>query len=346
MIAIILPTDYCNLRCNYCSARKGNNTMSDDTLVNALAFTDWVTKETSDIHHKNHIEWHAGEPLSLPVSFYERAEEILGDLGYDHQRIFCTNLTLWDDKWADFCDANDYHISTSLDGPQYIHDANRGAGTWEKVIANIIKLKESGSKFGCIAVMSKIACENPIDMYEFFRDAKIDVQLNPCIPVTDQRLLIDAHKTMFDAWFDDHSIASIHPFDDMVKFTLKHRYRVKCHDMGSHGIVCVDVHGGVHNCERFVSDYPTGSFAEFGNVNTDDFEDIWYGANRTHFLEYLELLPTACYSCPYLDWCGGGCVFDGFIQGCTEKRCGTDCKLVTELLDHVEERAGWMRCFG
>ena len=36
MITTILPTDQCNLKCEYCNSRKGHNTMTTKTLYNTI----------------------------------------------------------------------------------------------------------------------------------------------------------------------------------------------------------------------------------------------------------------------------------------------------------------------
>lgn len=345
MIVILLPTNQCNLRCKYCTAEHGNDIMTDDTLVNAAAFSHWVVGEVQDIQSRSHLEWHAGEPLLLPISFYERAEWIFDDIGYEPKRTLCTNLTLWNDEWNEFCHQYDYKISTSLDGPQYIHDANRGAGTWKKVVTNMVKLEESNTRFGCISVLSKLACQNIIDVYEFFKAAQLNVKFSLCLPVIDQKTPIDAMTTLFDLWWEDKASTSIHPFNQMVKYILNKKYRTECHGQCNHGIVSVDAHGNVHVCQRFVSSIDTGRFGVFGNVNTDSFEDIWYGEKRTRFLEYIDRLPTKCYSCPYLDWCGGGCAFDSVCQHGTDKQCGTDCDYIKAIMEHIEDRIGFLRGF-
>ena len=74
------------------------------------------------------ILWHAGEPLTLPTSYYYQACDIIHneapsdiDLRFSIQ----TNGTLIDDDWCDFFQAHDIQVGLSLDGPEFLHDHYR-----------------------------------------------------------------------------------------------------------------------------------------------------------------------------------------------------------------------------
>ena len=67
MITTILPTDQCNLNCVYCTSRKGNNIMSRKTLYNTIDFVSRVHLLEGE---GGHIEWHAAEPMMMPIRFF------------------------------------------------------------------------------------------------------------------------------------------------------------------------------------------------------------------------------------------------------------------------------------
>ena len=339
MIAIVLPTDACNLRCKYCISRHGNHTMSDDILINTIAFSKDVFDDSSG---QGHWEWHAGEPMLMGVDWYRKAETFIEDIGFDQRRIFCTNLTLLNDEWIEFCKEFGYGISTSLDGPQYIHDAMRGKGTWELVMQNLIKLEEAGIGYGCIAVLSKLSCANPLDVYNFFKESRINVKLNPINPIIDPVETCAALTTIFDAWYDDGALFSMEPLTKMIRYLLGRPYQTECTTFCNHAVFCVDVRGDVYPCERFFT-CPSMDDQCFGNVNTDSFEDIWYGEKRTRFLEFIAMIDTECLKCPYVDWCGGGCAFDSIKHGRCDQKLGGTCGIYKPLFEHIEKRAGWIR---
>lgn len=59
-------TDYCNINCLHCYAKKQKNLMSIDTV-----------KRTGKIFSNSHFIFHGGEPLTVPIKWYEEALEYL-----------------------------------------------------------------------------------------------------------------------------------------------------------------------------------------------------------------------------------------------------------------------------
>ena len=70
------------------------------------------------------ILWHAGEPLTLPTDFYDRATSLLRqqtselqDQGVVIEQHVQTNATLINDDWCDCFERNDIVVGVSVDGP-------------------------------------------------------------------------------------------------------------------------------------------------------------------------------------------------------------------------------------
>jgi sulfatase maturation enzyme AslB (radical SAM superfamily) len=62
----------------------------------------------------------------------------------DIQFVVCTNLCELNDEDLDFLLEHNFSISTSLDGPQALHDANRKyakSGAWSALISTLNKIK-------------------------------------------------------------------------------------------------------------------------------------------------------------------------------------------------------------
>jgi uncharacterized protein len=60
--------------------------------------------------------------------------------GKDLAFVIATNLALLDDEILDFCAAEDIYLSTSLDGPEDLHNGNRrrpGQDSWQQAVAGI-----------------------------------------------------------------------------------------------------------------------------------------------------------------------------------------------------------------
>ena len=106
------------------------------------------------------IEFQGGEPLLNFDLIQYIVESIL-----EHNKTFkktidfviCTNLSTLNDKHLDYCNQHGIKISTSLDGPAFIHDQNRPFGTKSShatVVKNIGRVKEALGKHNLSALMT------------------------------------------------------------------------------------------------------------------------------------------------------------------------------------------------
>src|SRR5271167_1840559 len=102
-LLVIQPTPFCNINCSYCYLpdRQSTRRMSPDTLDQTFrwVFASGLVREPFT------LLWHAGEPLVVPVSFYENAIRLLeqhNTSGVTVYHTFQTNATLIDANWCDF----------------------------------------------------------------------------------------------------------------------------------------------------------------------------------------------------------------------------------------------------
>jgi uncharacterized protein len=123
------------------------------------------------------ILWHAGEPLVLPVSFYESASELLARHNHDAIPIvqsFQTNAILIDSSWCDFLRRPGMHLGVSVDGPEFLHDRHRrtrqGQGTLDRVRHGMDLLHQHGVSFEVITVLTAESLDYPDELFDFYRD--------------------------------------------------------------------------------------------------------------------------------------------------------------------------------
>jgi uncharacterized protein len=177
---VIQPTPFCNIDCRYCYLpdRLNKNQISDQVLYKI--FNEVFA--SNEITGRIHFVWHAGEPLTLPVAFYERAfaiaKEVNAQYNRDYFHGFQTNATLINDAWAEFFIAHDVKVGVSLDGPDFLHDRNRvmrsGNGTHTKVMQGIRILQKHQIDFSTICVLTNFSLDYPDEIYRFFVDHGID----------------------------------------------------------------------------------------------------------------------------------------------------------------------------
>jgi MoaA/NifB/PqqE/SkfB family radical SAM enzyme len=130
--ATVNITNHCNLECKHCFIYRDGNPnqapasiraeMSDDNMIATLS-------ELRDRHGIKSMLWMGGEPLlkrrllGVGVRLFER-------------NTITTNGTI---PLVDFGPA--VHYVVSLDGPEDLNDALRGAGSFRRVLANLAKVK-------------------------------------------------------------------------------------------------------------------------------------------------------------------------------------------------------------
>jgi uncharacterized protein len=136
----------CEHSCSYCQvSRKSDDKltfdMSVETAEKALAL---VFRSPSP---SIKIEFQGGEPLlNFPLirHIVERAEASNVAERRNLQFVITTNLALINEEILEFCRAHDILISTSLDGPSDLHNANRprpGNDSYERTIEGISRVR-------------------------------------------------------------------------------------------------------------------------------------------------------------------------------------------------------------
>jgi uncharacterized protein len=170
---VVQPTPFCNINCSYCYLPQRNVTtvMTQDTVVrlfSKLFSSGWM-------HPQVTIIWHAGEPLVVPVTFYETAFEAIENSRPDAIEIrhsVQTNGMLITPAWCDLFKTWNVGVGVSIDGPKHLHDAHRvtrsGRGTFDRAIEGVRILRRENVPFHVISVLSAEALDNPQEMLDFY----------------------------------------------------------------------------------------------------------------------------------------------------------------------------------
>lgn len=173
-LLVLQGTPFCNLGCSYCylseQQRATKSLMPLETVHQAARFL----KDSGLLKDELTILWHAGEPLTAPMSYYKEAIKILRsalsgevDLKFDFQ----TNAVSVTEEWCRFINDHDLRIGVSIDGPEHIHNAYRlsknGKGTFSAVMRGIEKLKKNNIPFSTISVVTDKTLEAPVEVITF-----------------------------------------------------------------------------------------------------------------------------------------------------------------------------------
>lgn len=180
-------TTACNAGCVYCQAR-------DPLHSEALFMSDEVAERSVDVALQSpacclSFEFQGGEPLlNFPVIrhivLYAEAHKGNHEISYN----VVSNLTLLNDEILDFLVEHEVGISTSIDGPESLHDANRpfrsGGGTYASAVASINKVRDRGLRVGAIQTTTRASLSYPDEIVQTYIDLGFEsVFIRPLTPL-------------------------------------------------------------------------------------------------------------------------------------------------------------------
>ena len=340
---LFVVTLRCEHSCPYCQVSRANDDrrdfdMSEETASKAL---DLVFRSPSP---SIKIEFQGGESLlNLPLVRYivleakRRNEVERRDLSF----VVATNLAVLDDEALAFLKEHSILVSTSLDGPADLHNANRprpGRDSYERVVDGIARARKALGYYNVGALMTTTAASldrarDIIDEY-----LKLDfggIFLRPLSPYgfaiktksfaaySRERWLdfyfegldyiIDLNRRGFD--FIEHYAAMV-----LKKMLTPHQTRYV--DLMSPagigiGAIVYNYDGVVYASDesRMLAEMGDKTFA-LGNVHDDTFEDIMLGdALLDPLIKSFAGSVPGCSSCAFEPWCGADPVFHHATQG-------------------------------
>ena len=146
-LQIFVVTLRCEHTCRYCQvsrqpAARAEFDMSQDVADKALQ----LAFRSPSPHLK--FEFQGGEPL-LNRPLIEHVVVEAHRLNQEHRKalafVIATNLALLDDDVLAFCAREDIYLSTSLDGPEDLHNGSRhrpGQDSWQRTVEGIRRVQQ------------------------------------------------------------------------------------------------------------------------------------------------------------------------------------------------------------
>jgi uncharacterized protein len=143
---LFVVTLRCDYTCQYCQVSR----QTEDR--DAFDMPEDVARRAVDLVFQSparalKIEFQGGEPLlnfDRIKTVVTLAEEKNRSEKRDLQFVIASNLSLLSDEILDFCDVHDVYFSTSLDGPEALHNKNRprpGRNGYALTVAGINRIK-------------------------------------------------------------------------------------------------------------------------------------------------------------------------------------------------------------
>ena len=324
---VVQPTPFCNINCRYCYLpdRNDKTVMAQSTvaaLFEKVFSSGWVGEGLTVI-------WHAGEPLVLPISFYDAAFatiEALRPRNLQLQHSIQTNGMLITAAWCEFLKTRDINVGVSIDGPQRMHDAQRitrsGRGTFEKTLAGIRMLRQHQVPFHVISVLSETAMEAPHEMLDFYisegiEDVCFNVEESEGTHVSGLFAAGDAQRrfkrfleTFWKLSRQGKQIRFIREVDGMLPRVFRpNEVSMRNSQVEPFGMMNVDCHGNVSSFSPELLGLKNGDYGDFivGNIHTASLESMRRSRAMKAMAHDIALGVEACRrNCEYFSVCGGG----------------------------------------
>ncbi len=332
-LLVLQPSPFCNINCDYCYLP--NRASKKRMPLEVVAATIEKVYNAELVSGPLTVVWHAGEPLAVPISYYEQAfDEIRrrAPEGAIVRHCMQSNGTLINQAWCQFITDRNVSIGLSIDGPADIHDAHRktrsGRGSHRAAMEGLRQLQARGIPFHVISVITQQSLGRAQDIYQFFYDLGIS-QLgfnieeiegeNAKSSLTSSERMVetveDFMSTIFQLQKVDGGRMRIREFDAALG-RIQSRKSLRSFDFPRYneqvrpfGILNVDCDGNysTYSPELLgMNVSPYGSFS-FGNILQDDFvESVESPKFRSVFIDIQSGINLCRDSCAYYGYCGGG----------------------------------------
>ena len=331
MLHMVVTTLRCNQQCRYCqaSARSKEDKCVDMTVETAEKVAQKIMQSRSDYLK---VEFQGGEPsLNFPAikAVVKKIEELKNSCKKNIGFVICTNLYNIHPEQLDFFKKYNFEISTSIDGPEYLHNINRiswkNDGTYQNVVKNL-ELARSflGDRISALLTISRQNIghlREVIDTYiKLGLNGIVLRALNPygrcVVNSSDLYYSVDEYIAAFrDAleYIISLGLQGLRIREGYTTLLLRRMLTpfatgfVDLQSPCGAALSCViyNYNGKVYACDegRMLSAMNDEQFY-LGNVD-DSYEDIFCGktAKELAYNSIVESIPQ-CSDCAYAMWCG------------------------------------------
>lgn len=332
----------CNLRCKYCYyLEKGKYYKKGDSHL--------MSEESLDLFIQQYIEsqptmtvefnWHGGEALLRPLSYFKKIIEIEHKYGGGREirNTVQTNGTLLTGEWCEFFKAHNWLVGVSIDGPRHLHDTYRlrhdGSSSFDALMNGIELLNSHKVDWNVLATVNATNGNHPEEVYNFLKNLGTPfLQFTPVV----ERIKKDgmlAHQGEEQIKLADFSVKPVQwgnfmcrVFDEWVKEDVGKVYvqlfdATLANKIGAQSPVCtmadecgkalaVEFNGDVYSCDHFV--FPR---YKLGNIYQKPLWQMSISEPQKRFgSSKKESLPKKCRECKYLWGCHGECPRNRFVK--------------------------------
>ena len=308
----------CNLACSYCYYLPKKQGFLDERLLETFIRQYLEAQTSAEVL----FTWHGGEPLLLPVSYYERALQLQQKYASGRHIDNClqTNGTLITDEWCEFFRRNNFLIGISIDGPEALHNCYRAQ--FDRVLRGIELLKKHGVMWNAMATVNHRNADETDVFYQFFKEIGCEyLQFTPVVEQTDGHITPESVTPdqwgrflcrLYDLWIrEDVGRLFVQLFDATLANWVGQPPAV-CSMSALCGLApALQPDGRLYSCDHFV-------FPEYclGSIQSQTITEMMYSEQQQRFgRQKLDALARSCRKCTWLFACHGECPKNRILPG-------------------------------
>lgn len=163
----------CEHTCHYCQVSRVTEDKERYDMSTAL-IDKGIDLMMKSPNHFLTMEFQGGEPLLVfekIVYAIDRTKELSPKFNKQVNYVICTNLALVTKEILYYCSNNDVLISSSLDGPDYIHNQNRhrpGRNSYEMAVKGIELAREilGSDSVSALMTTTNLSLQYPVEIVE------------------------------------------------------------------------------------------------------------------------------------------------------------------------------------
>jgi His-Xaa-Ser system radical SAM maturase HxsB len=340
---IFVVTLRCDHTCAYCQVSRvtEDRTRYDMTPETAKRAVDFLFRSPAP---ELKVEFQGGESL-LNFDGVRLIVEEVERRNVKEQRqidfVIATNLSQLTEEVLDFCAGHSIHLSTSLDGPAHLHNANRprpGRDSYERVVASIerARMRLGHERVSALMTTTEQSLRYPVEIVDEYVALNFNsIFLRAISPYGFAVRTKQAFRYQTDAFLDFYKAgldrviewnrmgtAFVEVFAQILLRKMLTPFPTGYVDLQSPagagiGAVVYNYDGDVYASDegRMLAEMQDTSF-RLGNLHTDSYESVMGGERLRAIVEQTcgETMP-GCSECAFLPFCGSDPVFHWATQG-------------------------------
>ncbi|MBU2522751.1 MAG: TIGR04084 family radical SAM/SPASM domain-containing protein [Nanoarchaeota archaeon] len=335
----LINTINCNSECRYCYKKSMDdfgNDLNDrfkfEMVPEKASYSvDQLKKFLNRSKERHTLTFYGGEPL-LNIEWMKRVMD-----NVDARFMIQTNGKLLDKLDSRYTNKFEV-ILVSIDGPKEITDANRGAGTYDKVLSNIQHIRKNGFKNELIARM--VVDETSVNLVENIKHL-LSIGFNSVHWQIDAGFYCSDYekrdfkkfseqynqeiKKLADLWIENikaGKVLKIYPFLGIFE-SLYYNKKENLRCGSGYANYTITTNGKISVCPIMYN----ASFFYLGDIIKNNPDEL-----RQTYVDGF------CENCDILDLCGGRCLYANKARLWPEEGQNLICGTVRNLIETIREK--------